>query len=628
MARTVLVIEDEQSASRLICGIAQEAGLSARSTRSGTEALQLCATAAQSGAPFAAIVLDLVLGELDGFQFAAAARGAEWGQKLPIVVVSGIYKKLPDDFAARARPDAFFAKPFEPAALRDALARLTGAEQAAPSAEVRLADKPAAALLVDLLRAKATGVLTLSHDETRRAITFQQGMVRFAQSNVRQEAIGAAQVASGQIKQASFDRGVALAKQQGVPLYEALASARVMSPDQLKSALKQQLVDVCVGAVAMAQGTSKFYPKPAEQVQGVPDLRTSPVVLVFEAARKLGNPTAAQAWLEQRRAERMRRSPELERELFSLKASWPGEAVSPLATSGRTVGDVLARIKERELPLLQFLCASGLLALSSEPAKPERIGEAAPEVDDKGKAFTRQEQSAREMLFADLDRLREATHYQVLGLAQAATLEEVKAAYIAAAKRYHCDAFSGMELGSARRVAEQLFARVNEANAVLSDKNRRADYDIYLDRKSKGLPTDVGAILRAEGLFQKGEAFFKAGRWDDAEAQFREAIALNHAEAEFHAYLGMSIFRKTGQPDGAVEHLRKSLQVDPRLRSGALFLAQVLEAQGEVEQARALLRKAIDRDPEFSQAKQELQRLRSQPAEQTKGGLLSRLLKK
>jgi tetratricopeptide (TPR) repeat protein len=68
--------------------------------------------------------------------------------------------------------------------------------------------------------------------------------------------------------------------------------------------------------------------------------------------------------------------------------------------------------------------------------------------------------------------------------------------------------------------------------------------------------------------------------------------------------------------------------LDPRLRSGTIFLGQILEAQGEAERAKALFRKAIDKDPEFVQAKDELRRLKSKPTVQAKGGFLSRLLKK
>ena len=626
MALTVLIVEDEQSASRLLSGIASELGLSARTTASGKEAQELCSNAAASGQPFSAVILDLVLAELDGFQFGAAARAAPWGSSLPIIVISGIYKKLPEEFASRIQPAAFFAKPFEPAALRAALSKHSGAQAAAPPLDGPLSRRPAVAVIVQLLREKATGILTVTQDSSKRVITLQQGMVRFAQSNVRAETIGAAQIATGLIKQTSFDRAVAVAKQQNIALHEALAAARVLTPEQLRVALKQQTSDVCVAALGTLVGTYQFEQKPVEAVSGVPDMRTSPVALVLEAAKRLGNPSAAKPWLEERATEKLNRSPEVEREMFALKTFWPGEAVTPLATGGRSIGEVLARVKPAELPLLQYLCMAGLLTtLSSVP----KVQAPAPSVDDdKGKAFTAQEQAARAALFAERDRLKDASHYLVLGVPRSASATDVKAAWLAAAKRFHSDAFSGLDIGSARRIAEDLFTRVNEANSVLSDANRRAEYDVYLDRKAKGLPTDVGAILRAEGMFQRGEILFKSGRWEDAEGQFREAISLNHTEAEFHAFLGMAMFRRSGKPEEALPHVQKALEMDPRLQSGTIFLSQIYQAQGEVERAQSLLRKAIERDPDFAEAKDELRRLRSPAAEQAKGGFLSRLLKK
>jgi curved DNA-binding protein CbpA/CheY-like chemotaxis protein len=631
MPLTVLIVEDEQSAARLLSGIAAEVGLSTRNTGSGKEAQQLCAQAAAAGAPFSAVVLDLVLAELDGFQFATAARAQPWGANIPIVVVSGVYKQLPQEFAARVKPAAFFGKPFEPAALRSALAKLTGAQPATPAMEGELAEKPAAALFIELLRSKATGVLTLVQDQEKRMLTFQQGMVRFAQSNLKSETVGAAQIASGLIKQTSFDRAVALAKQQGIALHEALAAARVMTPDQLKIALKQQTTDVALGALGWNPGQYRFEQKPPEAVSGVPDMRLSPVTLILDASRRRGNPAQARVWLEQHAEERLNRSPELEREMFALKNYWPGESVTPLATGGRTIGEVLARIKDPEVPLLRYLCQSGLLMLAGGPRSAPRPHPGAPAGagdEDKGKVFTPQEVTARRMLFGERDHLRDSSHYEVLGVDPAADVEAIKKAYFLAAKRFHSDSFSGLELGSARRAGEELFAKVNEAYSVLSDKEKRAEHDVYLDRKKKGLPTDVAAILRAESVFQKGELFFKAGRWEDAEAQFREALALNHAEAEFHAYLGMAIFKRTGKPADGLSHVEKSLELDPRLRSGVIFAGQMLEAQGDAERAKSLLKKALEKDPDFAQAKDELRRMKTRPLQQTKGGFLSRLLKK
>src|SRR2546426_4451908 len=396
MALTVLIVEDEQSASRLLSGIASELGLSARTTASGKEAQELCSNAAASGQPFSAVILDLVPAELDGFQFGAAARAAPWGSSLPIIVISGIYKKLPEEFASRIQPAAFFAKPFEPAALRAALSKHSGAQAAAPPLEGPLSQRPAAAVMVQLLREKATGTLTVTHDSSKRVITLQQGMVRFAQSNVRAETIGAAQIATGLIKQTSFDRAVAVAKQQNIALHEALAAARVLTPEQLRVALKQQTSDVCVAAFGTLVGTYQFEQKPVEAVSGVPDMRTSPVALLLEAAKRLGNPDAAKPWLEERATEKLNRSPELEREMFALKTFWPGEAVTPLATGGRPVRGILPRVKPTQLPPPQYLCLGRpLTTLSGGPqGQTKRQAPAPSGVDHQGEAVTAQEQAA------------------------------------------------------------------------------------------------------------------------------------------------------------------------------------------------------------------------------------------
>lgn len=631
MPGPVLIVEDEQSAARLIAQICGELGLQATTTSSGREAIDLCAQAVDAGTPFACVVLDLVLAELDGFHVAQGLRARPWGERLPLVLLSGVYKTLPTDFATHVRPAAFFAKPFEPQALREALTKVCGV-LGPPATEGDLALKPVAALLVELAQKKATGTLTLVRETTKRVLTFQGGVIRYAQSNVKAETVGAAQVAAGLIKQASFDRAVGVAKQQKTALYEALASARVLTPEQLKIALKQQTTEVGVAALGWTFGTHRFEPGSGEAISATPDARVSPVVLIFEAARKQSSPGQARTWLEARAQSRVNRTLELERELFALRAAWPGEGVSSVATGGRSLGEVLARVKETELPLLYYLCLSGLIALSEGPQTEPKPPPGAPRSagdEDSGKVFNVPESAARRMLFGERDHLKDASHYQVLGVPAGASNDAIRKAYFIQAKRFHSDTFSGLELGSARPLAEQLFQLVNEASQVLTDKEKRADYDVFLDRKSKGLPTDVAAILRAEGIFQKGEAVFKLGKWEDAEALFREAIALNHAEAEFHAYLGMAMFRARGKVETALEHVQKSLEMEPRLHSGTLFASTLYEAAGDLEKAKAVLRKAVDKDPDFDEAKSKLQGLRSKPFESSrKGGFFGRLLKK
>ena len=141
------------------------------------------------------------------------------------------------------------------------------------------------------------------------------------------------------------------------------------------------------------------------------------------------------------------------------------------------------------------------------------------------------------------------------------------------------------------------------------------------------MPTDVGAIVRGESTFQKGETLFKAGKFEEAEAAFREAIVLNHAEAEFHAYLGMAIYRGRGKAQEALELVEKARAMDARLQSATVFAARLHEALGDAEKAKSVLRKAIAADPSFEGARVELARLRNGPTEEKKS-FFERLLKK
>jgi hypothetical protein len=72
-------------------------------------------------------------------------------------------------------------------------------------------------------------------------------------------------------------------------------------------------------------------------------------------------------------------------------------------------------------------------------------------------------------------------HYEVLGVEANASADEIRAAYLELAKRYHPDQ-------SPSRIATRLMAKINEAYRVLGNPDRRADYDQRIRGNRRATP--------------------------------------------------------------------------------------------------------------------------------------------
>jgi tetratricopeptide (TPR) repeat protein len=216
-------------------------------------------------------------------------------------------------------------------------------------------------------------------------------------------------------------------------------------------------------------------------------------------------------------------------------------------------------------------------------------------------------------LQAAIGKLEKLNHFEVLGLKQDAAAPAVKVAYLQLVRSFHPDTTPADAPPPVRPLREQVFARINDANTVLSDDAARAT---YLDELKYGgdEKVDVARIFQAEDLFTKGCIVCKARKYTDALAMFDQAIQLNDQEAEFHAWRAWAKFMvaedKKAALAPAMKGVEHALKLMPRCAPAAFFAGSMYKLLADNAQAGKWFKKCLELDPNYADAERELRYLK------------------
>ncbi|MBI4727439.1 DnaJ domain-containing protein [candidate division TA06 bacterium] len=198
-------------------------------------------------------------------------------------------------------------------------------------------------------------------------------------------------------------------------------------------------------------------------------------------------------------------------------------------------------------------------------------------------------------------------YYEILGIAEYASQKEIKKAYLQLAQKYHPDKspFNGNNADTALGK----FVAINEAYHVLSDENKRKEYNEKLSAKAGGREHTIN-VTQAEMLYNYGLQALKAGKNEKAVEYFQTAIKLNPREPKYYTHLALSVIKTGHHFDKAVEACKKAIDLEIYNAEHYVALGLVHKHYQKFVEAEKHFKEALKWDGKCLRAKKELQELK------------------
>ena len=223
-------------------------------------------------------------------------------------------------------------------------------------------------------------------------------------------------------------------------------------------------------------------------------------------------------------------------------------------------------------------------------------------------------------------------YFQIFGADTDTDADKIRAQYHNLARKWHSDAFVGLELGASKQKLDEIFQRIGEAYETLTTPAARSEYLILVDRKKKGMVTDVNAIFRAEELVDNAMAKVKRKDWPGAQQDLEEAISLNPDDPLYSATLGWVLFnqhkRSPDRVKEAIDVIKSAIKRQEAMPAAYQYLGQIYFAQDNANEAKRWWKKCLEWEPKNIDAARGIRLVnsRSQKKSSGLGGFINKLL--
>ncbi len=578
---------------------------------------------------FSLALLDILLPGTNGLQLCRKLRGIPKTSELPIIMMTAFYKQADHIQDAREQYGAtdYLLKPFPLKTLHEKIDALLGAPTTASetgrlSIEGNLSETAFPRILHNLYSLRATGLLHLENNNLKKVVYIRNGYPIFVRSNLVREFLGQMLVRTGLLSDEVLAESLEASKQSKQRHGTALIEMGLLKPQQLNDALRTQVLDKLLDIFSWPEGKYRFV-QAREFKQGVTSIDLSPATLILQGLRDHANRDQVLKILEPHLEHYLQQAENPLYRFQEIQLSVNEQRILASCQGNETLSEVLKRHllsrKEAE-PLLAALLTTGILVarMESEEAKEDVV------CDE-----TELTRARRESFLKDYAWMMEQDYFTLLGVSESDSREQVRKSYYNMVKKYHPDRFFEQDaLPDLKDKVNALFQHISDAHETLSDTKAKA---LYLDdRQGEKISstTSLEKILQAETAFQKGIVLFRVKKYDQAQKAFAEALEISPSEAEYLMYQAWCAYKFNPKATDVIINARKNLlraiELNPKLSLAHLFLGYVCKDEGNKKEALRRFEKAIQCNPNCTEALREI-RLMGMRKEKEKKGLFGKM---
>ncbi len=295
------------------------------------------------------------------------------------------------------------------------------------------------------------------------------------------------------------------------------------------------------------------------------------------------------------------------------------EDMSPAARSGRFQANRVRRKSKSKPPE-----STNAAPRASAPPEPSAAPQPAPTPQQapasaEGNPLTPVQRAFESRLVTFEKKIEDRTNaFALLGVPLDADRSAIRVAWNELSKDLHPDRLVATGLTILGPRVEAVFAALSEANATLSNRDRREQLRQHVESGGLGNPgDDATALMRkaleAEVIAKEGERLLKVGNYARAAEKFRESLELSNADPNVKVYENWCRYQLAEREEQAQQKTLRILQTivedTPTCANAYYYMGLIYIHSGDNTNAKVALNAALSHNPRLTDAERQLRAL-------------------